>query len=131
MPQSQRRSDEGSAVAEFTLVSSLLSLVFVSLLQLGLAMHVRNTVVDSAIAGARIAAAADRTPEDGAAHTADLIGAAVSESYARDVTVSEGSGPSGRMLTVTVRIPVPVLGLLGPVGSWELTGRALAEDPQL
>lgn len=125
------RADAGSAAAEFVLVSALLALVFASVVQLGLAMHVRNTVVDSAIAGARIAAAADRSHADGAAHTARLIRAAVSERYARDITVAEASHTGGGIVTVTVRTPVPMFGLLSPAGTWELSGRALTEDPQL
>ena len=88
------RRDAGSAVAEFVLVSALLALVFAALLQIGLALHVRNTVVDSAIAGARMAAAADRSEADGAQHTATLIAAAVNERYAQDIrVVSSPSGP--------------------------------------
>ena len=126
-----RRSDSGSAVAEFVLVSALLSLVFAALLQIGLALHVRNTVVDSAIAGARMAAAADRTEADGAQHTATLIAAAVHERYAQDIRVdSSPSGPQ-TLITVTVRVPVPVVGFASTGQTWELTGRAFAEDPAL
>ncbi|HLS33802.1 MAG TPA: TadE/TadG family type IV pilus assembly protein, partial [Brevibacterium sp.] len=80
-PAADRRADDGSAVAEFVMVSALLTLVFAAVLQIGLAMHVRNTVVDSAIAGARVAAAADRTTADGAQHTALLISTALSSAY--------------------------------------------------
>lgn len=132
MRASRRRpGDDGSAVAEFVMVSALLTLVFAAVLQIGLAMHVRNTVVDSAIAGARIAAAADRTEEDGAQHTALLISTAIGPDFAEDIEVT--SAPSGpqTLITVTVRTPVPVVGLVGPADAWQLQGRALAEDPAL
>ena len=129
--RSGQRSDSGSAVAEFVMVSALLALVFAALLQIGLALHVRNTVVDSAIAGARMAAAADRTEADGAQHTATLIAAAVSERYAQDIRVdTTQSGPQD-LITVTVRVPVPVVGFAGEGQTWELTGRAFAEDTGL
>lgn len=123
-----RRRDSGSALAEFALVSALLSLVFASVLQLGFALHVRSTVTDSAIVGARAAAAADRTYADGAAVTAELISAGIGESYARDIVVSSANIGDVEVITVTVTAPVPVLGLLGPQGAWELQGRAIAED---
>ena len=63
------RDDRGSAVVEFTLVGVLLTVLFLALLQLGLALHVRNTLVASAAEGARYAANADRTPDEGAAVT--------------------------------------------------------------
>lgn len=113
------------------MVSALLTLVFAAVLQIGLAMHVRNTVVDSAIAGARVAAAADRTGEDGAQHTALLISTALSASYADDVHVTTAPAGPHMLVTVTVRTPVPVAGLVGPGDMWELQGRALAEDPDL
>lgn len=113
------------------MVSALLTLVFAAVLQIGLAMHVRNTVVDSAIAGARIAAAADRTANDGAKHTALLISTALSSSYADDVRVTTSPAGPHTLVTVTVRTPVPVAGLAGPGDMWELQGRALVEDPDL
>lgn len=113
------------------MVSALLTLVFAAVLQIGLAMHVRNTVVDSAIAGARIAAAADRTTDDGAKHTALLISTALSSSYADDVRVTTSPAGPHTLVTVTVRTPVPVAGLVGPDDMWELQGRALVEDPDL
>ena len=45
--------DDGSAVVDFTLVGILLTFLFLALLQLGLALHVRNTLVASAAEGAR------------------------------------------------------------------------------
>ena len=45
--------DGGSAVVDFTLVGILLTFLFLALLQLGLALHVRNTLVASAAEGAR------------------------------------------------------------------------------
>lgn len=122
------RSDRGSAIAEFVLVGALLSLVFASLLQLGLAMHVKNTVVDSAVAGARQAGLGDQSAADGEELTRTLVSSALSPSYADDISVSRTHENGLDIVTVTVTTPVPVLGLLGPRAAWELTGRSIAED---
>ena len=122
-----RRADAGNAVAEFVLVAALLSLVFAAVLQIVLAIHVRNTVTDSALAGARHASLVGHTPDQGAEVARELITTAISPSYAEDITVSEDH--EAGLVTVTIRTPVPVVGFLGPSGVWELRGRALMEDP--
>ncbi|WP_328698719.1 TadE family protein [Brevibacterium rongguiense] len=126
------RSDEGSAVAEFALTGALLALVFAGVLQFGLALHVRNTVTDAAVAGARQAALADQSPEDAMRLTGDLITAGVGAGYARNITVRRESAapePPGTatLMIIHVRAPVPVLGLLGPA-TWDISARAPAES---
>ena len=56
-----------AAAAEAGAVSGLLVLLVLGIAQVGLAIHVRNTVVACAAEGARLAANADRSPADGAA----------------------------------------------------------------
>ncbi len=80
------RSDRGSAAAEFVLVGTLLTVTTLSVLQLGLALFVRNTVVDAASEGARFGALVGNTPADGAQRAADLITTALGPSYATDVS---------------------------------------------
>ncbi len=121
------RDDTGSAVAEFALVGALLALVFAAILQFGLALHVRNTVTDAAMAGARQASLADQSPEDGAELTRELIAAGIGSSYSADVSVrSEPDGPRS-LVVVHARVPVPMLGLLGPA-IWNITARAPVES---
>lgn len=121
-------SDAGVAVAEFVIVAALLSLVFLAVIQLGLAMHVRNTVIDSAVAGARLASLPDAAPREGAELTQQLISEAVSSRYAERIDVDYSTHGGEDIVTVTVTTPVPVIGLLGPTGTWQLSGRALVED---
>ena len=45
------RDDGGSAVAEFVMVGALLTVLTLSVIQLGLALHIRNTVLDAASEG--------------------------------------------------------------------------------
>ena len=45
--------EAGAAVADFALVSGLVSLLFLAVLQVGLALHIRNTLIACASEGAR------------------------------------------------------------------------------
>ena len=92
-PPRADRDERGSAVAEFVMVGAILTVLTVSVLQLALALHVRNTVLDAASEGARFAALADNAPADGVARCRTLIALAIGGDYARDVTVVDrGSG---------------------------------------
>ena len=80
MSVTERLSDDrGSAVVDFTLTSVLLLFVFLAVFQLGLALHVRNTLVSCAAEGARYGAREGSSPEQGAARARDLISSALSE----------------------------------------------------
>jgi len=123
-----RAREEGSAVVDFVLVSVLLLVLFLGVLQVVLAVHVRAVVIDSAAEGARLAGRVDRTPTDGVARTRALIDAAVSERFAQDVTAREVRRDGLRVVEVTVRFPLPVVGLLGPSGVVVVDGHALKEE---
>ena len=125
---SMRLDERGSAVVDFALVGGLVTLVFAGVLQLTLAQHVRNTLVDCAAEGARFAALADRTPADGVDRARSLIDAALSAAYASDVTARRVVVDGLDVVEVRVVAPLPVAGLLGPVGSLTVVGHALAED---
>jgi hypothetical protein len=88
---------------------------------------VRSLVVDAAAEGARIAARADRDPADGAQRTRDLLTASLSASYARDVAVRTTTLDGLAVVEVTVRAPLPVVGILGPSGALTARGHALEE----
>jgi Flp pilus assembly protein TadG len=120
--------ERGSAVAEFVLVSALLVALFLGVVQLALALHVRVLVVDAAAEGARVAARTDRDLAAGAARTRDLLTTALDERYARDVSVRETVRDGLPVVEVTVRAPLPVVGLLGPSGTMTAEGHALDED---
>lgn len=124
-----RHDDRGSAVVEFTLVGILLTLLFLALIQLGLALHVRNTLAASAAEGARYAANADRGPAEGAAVTRDLIRTSLADSFAESVT--SGVEIVDGLTTVYVQVDarLPLIGLLGPPRSLQVRGHALEEGP--
>ena len=121
------RDDSGSAVVEFTLVGVLLTILTLAVIQLGLALHVRNTVQDAAAEGARFAALADNVPADGVTRARTLITEAIGADYAGDVTVGTGEWMGHPAVTVTVRTTLPVVGLLGVGGGLEVTGHAAIE----
>lgn len=121
------RDESGSAVVEFTLVSVLLVALTLAVLQLGVAMHVRNTVLDAAAEGARFGALADNAPSDAVERTTELIAEAIGPAYAEDVTVSTSTWMGHPAVTVTVRTRLPVIGLIGVAGGLEVAGHAAIE----
>ncbi|MEJ5914167.1 TadE family protein [Pseudokineococcus sp. 1T1Z-3] len=108
-----RRGEVGSAVVDMALVAGLLTLLVSAVLQLSVVLHVRATVVDCASEGARYGALADRTPAQGAERTRELVSAALSPAYARDVTATTTTVGGREVVEVVVRSPLPVAGLLG------------------
>ncbi|HWH25293.1 MAG TPA: TadE/TadG family type IV pilus assembly protein [Pseudolysinimonas sp.] len=119
--------DRGSAVAEFTLVGALLTVLTLSVLQLALTLHIRNTTLDAAAEGARYAALADNSAADGVQRTRDLISLAIGADYADDVTASSGAWAGHPAVAVTVRTTLPLFGLVGVDGGLEVTGHAAVE----
>ena len=59
-----RAGEAGSAVVDFALISSLVVVLAVGVVQLALAMHVRNVLTDVAGEGARRAALVGGTPAE-------------------------------------------------------------------
>ena len=121
------RDDRGSAVAEFVMVGALLTVMTLSVIQLGLALHIRNTVTDAAAEGARFGALADNSLADGIERTRDLVSTALGPGYAQDVRASYGSYLGHPAAIVTVRTPLPLIGLVGIEGGLEVSGHAAVE----
>lgn len=117
-------AERGAATVDFALVGGLLTVIFIAIVQLTLVLHVRNTLIDAASSGARYGTLADRTPGDAAQRTTALISGAISGDYAQDITVARENHNGVVVLEVTVRAPIPVIGLIGPAGTMEVTGRA-------
>lgn len=120
-------AQEGSAVVEFVFVSSLLIFLVLGVLQLGLVLHVRNTVQDAASEGARWAALADSSLVEGHIRTTALINSAVGPQYASDIHVGYKTWLGQPAVVVTVSAPLPLLGLWGPSASLEVSGHASRE----
>jgi hypothetical protein len=119
-----RDGQDGSAAVDFVLVGALTVLVFLSVIQLALVLHVRNTVMDAAASGARYGTLADRGPADARQRTVELITQALGPAYAQQVSVGTAAFGGLTTLEVTVSAPFPVIGLIGPGGALQVTGHA-------
>ncbi len=114
-------------MVDVVLVLIPLMVLVLAILEVALVVFVRTTVVDALSEGARVGAAADRTPAEGAAYARALISSSLAPAQAANV--SGGLGPDGTV-QVSADVGVPVLGVLtlGPV-RMHLSGHAVREIP--
>jgi len=121
------RGEDASAVVDFVLVMVLVIPVVLGVIQVGLVLHVRNTLTAAASEGARYGATIDRTAAEGVERTRLAIRQGLSDRYARDVTahVSLVAGVEG--VVVQVQASVPALGLFGPGVGLSVQGHAVRE----
>lgn len=119
--------ERGSAVVDFVLVGALVTVLLAAVLQLALTLHVRATLIDCAAEGARHGALLGSSSESGLERTRELVNSALSPAYADDVTASVAELGGVPVLVVSIRAPLPIVGLLGPSGAFTVSGRALME----
>jgi Flp pilus assembly protein TadG len=122
------RGDDGDATVDFVLVGALLTVLTLSVIQLGLALLIRNTVLDAAAEGARYAALADNGLDDGVERTRDLITSVLGATYADDIDASYEHHLGTDAAVITVRAPLPLIGLLGLGRGMEVQGHAPVES---
>ncbi len=120
--------ERGSSVVEFTLVSIVLVTLFLGIVQLGLVIHVRNTLVASASEGARHAASANRTLADGERRTRELIAESLSEDQVQGVASRVVDVGGVDAVEVEVTATLPLFGLLGIERVLTVTGHAVDEE---
>lgn len=121
--------DEGGASpVEFVLVGTLLTLLTLGVLQLGLAVYVRNVVHDAAVEGAFRAGLADTTLADGVMRTREIVSRTVGADYAADVSARETDELGHPTVEVTVRATLPLVGLLGAPRALEVRAHAPLES---
>jgi len=126
----RRRGQRGSALVDFTLVMVVLVPIVLGILQVALVLHVRTTLAAAASEGARLAATADRGPEDGVNRTRSQISDALAGRYARDVRVRRVMIDGAPGIEITVHAEVPALGIGGPAVEFDVSGRAVEEEPR-
>ncbi len=97
---------------------------FLAIIQLTLVLHVRNTLIDAAASGARYGTLADRDAADAKERTTQLIGVALNRGVRPGRQHHETIYQGIRTLEVTVRAPLPVIGLIGPREMLEVKGHA-------
>ena len=118
-------AERGSAPVELVLVGVLLVALVLGVLQVAAVLYVRDTALDAAAEGARWAAI--EGPAAGVDRTRAELTAALGRTYAGDVRAGTGDEGGAPVAVVTVRAPLPVLGLLGPSGALQVTGHAALE----
>lgn len=119
--------DRGSSPVEFVLVGTLLTVLTLAVLQLALAVYVRNVVHDAAVEGAHHAALADTSMAEGVERTRAAISSAVGDEYANDIHVTRSDALGHGTVVVQVRTALPVLGLIGIPYALEVTAHAPLE----
>ncbi|MFD1721749.1 TadE/TadG family type IV pilus assembly protein [Amnibacterium endophyticum] len=119
--------ERGSAPVEFLLSATVLVVLVLGVLQVGAALLVRNTALDAAAEGARWAAVEGNTTEDGVERARQVLTDSLGPRYARSITAGRTAFAQQPAVRVTARIPLPVIGLLGPPDGIEVTGHAALE----
>ena len=122
-----RRSQRGSAIADFALVSVVLVPLFFGVLQLALIWHVKTTLTSAASEGARYGATYNRTILDGESRTRTVIDDTFGGGFADTVSAGETSVAGQPCVEVRVTADVPTLGFWGPRISVAVTGHAVKE----
>lgn len=115
-------------MVDFVLVGTLVIMIFAALLQLALALHVRNILIDSAAEGARTGALAGASDAAAVDRTRYLIDLALSPRYAREVSTRRVDVDGTVLLQVDVAATLPLLGLVGPSRELVVSGRAVLEE---
>ncbi len=122
-----REDDRGSSPVEFVLVGTLLTLLTLAVVQIALAVYVRNVVHDAAVEGAYQGALADTTPADGARRTERLVHAVVPDLDAA-VSARDTLRLGAPAVEVTVVATLPLLGLIGIPAGMEVSAHAPRES---
>ncbi|MGN6472026.1 MAG: TadE family protein [Mycobacteriales bacterium] len=123
-------ADRGSAAVDFVLVGTMVTLLFLAVLQLGLDYHVRNVLAACVADGARYGANADVASAGAGADAANReIKAALGPAYAHAVAARRQDQVDGApVVTVEVTARLPLLAWFLPVGpTVHAAGHALLE----
>jgi hypothetical protein len=115
---------------DFVLVGSMVTLLFLGVVQIGIDYHVRNVLAACVAEGARYGANADiASPQAGAAAANREISRALGPAYAHAVAAPSQDVVDGApVVTVEVTARLPLLAWFLPVGpTVHATGHALLE----
>lgn len=126
-PSRSWRQDEGSAVAEFALITPLLLLVALAVLQVALALHVRTSLTSAAAEAARGAALAGSDLRLGEARARDFLATSLAGGAVHSVSGNLRTVQGTPMVEMHVTADLPLIGLFGPV-PMTVTGRAVVEQ---
>ena len=121
-----RAGDTGSAVVDMVLVAPLVVVVFLLVVQVGVAVYVRTTLVACAQEGARTAALSGAGAGAGAVRVRSLADASLGAGAVDSVDVARRRRGAFEEVVVTVRARLPLLGLAGPAGGLVVQAHAWA-----
>ena len=122
--------ESGSAAVDFVLVGSLVTLMFLAVVQVGIDFHVRNVLAACVADGARYGANANvASPEAGARAANEEITESLGAGYANAAAANSDTTVDGaRVITVVVQARLPLLAWFLPHGpKVRATGHALLE----
>lgn len=123
-------SERGNSTVEFTLVSTLVLVLFLLVLQVGFLLHTRTVLVAAAQEGARYGANADRGPADAERRAYAVVSDALSPAVARRLDPPRAALvelDGALVMEVTLAGPAPLVLLpAGPV-RLRVQGHALEE----
>lgn len=123
------RDQRGAAVVDVVLVMVVLVPLVLGIVQVGLVLHVRNTLASAAAEGARAAATLDASNASGIAAARSQLERAIDPDLLGEVSVRRvviGGRPT---VEVVVTAEVPPLGLAGPGVPLRVEGHAVQELP--
>ncbi len=110
------------------MTAALLTLLLLVVLQVGVALYVRNTLIWCAGEGARVGARSGGTPAGAAERTRTLIRESLTDRFADAVDATYQQAGGVTVVEVRVQAPVPVVGMWGPGRAMRVSGRAYAEE---
>ncbi len=122
------RDERGSAVVEFTLVGALLTLLTVAVIQIGIAVHIRNIVHDAAVQAAYEAALADVTPDEIEVVVREVVSSSAGSDLVGAVHASRSDALGVPTIEVRVTAVLPLIVFLGVPDGLEVVGRAPMES---
>jgi Flp pilus assembly protein TadG len=121
------RSERGSAIVDFALVSVVLVPLFFGVLQVALIWHVKTTLTSAASEGAHYGATYNRTAADGGRQTRATIQDVFGSGFSDRVSAHDTSVDGQPAVEVDVRAHVPVLAFWGPTVTIDVSGHAVKE----
>ncbi len=125
--QRSARTQRGSAIADFALVSVVLVPLFFGILQLALIWHVKTTLTSAASEGAHYGATYNRDVADAQGRTSAVVGDVFGGRISADISARGMSIDGQAAVEVVVRAAVPVLAFWGPTVDVRVRGHAVKE----
>jgi Flp pilus assembly protein TadG len=121
--------DDGAAPVDFVLLAGLLTAIFLMILQLGVALHVRNVLASAAAEGARYGANADFADHGAVAEreTRAIITTELSSRFAGAVTATTVGVAGQPVVEVDVSASLPLFGFWGTARTVHVRGHAMQE----